>query len=158
MSSRSARRRPLDNRSLFHVPGVSKETRQPSLGQHCHPLMGKESEKVPRAMPDIMVPAYQGWQIIHKAVERKESIQGNLLLEPAMSAHNLAATTYPDRKEALLSQLRTSRATTSLFIIINPLTARVVVAPQMILQKVFSIFPCSPLPSGTCRTPGLSIP
>ena len=43
-------------------------------------------------------------------------------------------------------------------IIINPLTARVVGAPQMILQPVFSIFPCSPLPSGTCRTPGLSIP
>ena len=43
-------------------------------------------------------------------------------------------------------------------IIINPLTARVVGAPQMTLQPVFSIFPCSPLPSGTCRTPGLSIP
>ena len=43
-------------------------------------------------------------------------------------------------------------------IIINPLTKRVVGAPQMILQPVFSIFPCSPLPSGTCRTPGLSIP
>ena len=43
-------------------------------------------------------------------------------------------------------------------IIINPLTARVVGAPQMILQPVFSILPCSPLPSGTCRTPGLSIP
>ena len=43
-------------------------------------------------------------------------------------------------------------------IIINPLTARVVGAQQMILQPVFSIFPCSPLPSGTCRTPGLSIP
>ena len=43
-------------------------------------------------------------------------------------------------------------------IIINPLTASVVGAPQMILQPVFSIFPCSPLPSGTCRTPGLSIP
>ena len=42
-------------------------------------------------------------------------------------------------------------------IIISPLTARVVGAPQMILQPVFSIFPCSPLPSGTCRTPGLSI-
>ena len=41
---------------------------------------------------------------------------------------------------------------------INTLTARVVGAPQMILQPVFSIFPCSPLPSGTCRTPGLSIP
>ena len=25
------------------------------------------------------------------------------------------------------------------------------------LEPVFSIFPCSPLPSGTCRTPGLSI-
>ena len=44
-----------------------------------------------------------------------------------------------------------------LIIIINPLTARIVGAPQMILQPVFSIFPCSPLPSGTCRTPGLSI-
>ena len=45
-----------------------------------------------------------------------------------------------------------------IIIIINPLTARVVGAPQMILQPVFSIVPCSPLPSGTCRTPGLSIP
>ena len=43
-------------------------------------------------------------------------------------------------------------------IIINPLTATVVGAPQMILQPVFSIFPCSPLPSGTCRTSGLSSP
>ena len=43
-----------------------------------------------------------------------------------------------------------------IIIIINPLTARVVLVPQMTLQPVFSIFPCSPLPSGTCRTPGLS--
>ena len=47
---------------------------------------------------------------------------------------------------------------TNIINIINPLTARVVWAPQVILQPVFSIFPCSPLPSGTCRTPGLSIP
>ena len=45
-----------------------------------------------------------------------------------------------------------------IIIIINPLTARVVWVPQMILQPVFFIFPCSPLHSGTCRTPGLSIP
>ena len=32
-----------------------------------------------------------------------------------------------------------------IIIFINPLTARVVEAPQMILQPVFSIFPCSPL-------------
>ena len=43
-------------------------------------------------------------------------------------------------------------------IIINPLTARVVEAPQMISRPVYSILPCSPLPSGTCRTPSLSIP
>ena len=43
-------------------------------------------------------------------------------------------------------------------IIIYPFTARVVGAPQMISQPVSSIFPCSPLPSGICRTPGLSIP
>ena len=40
----------------------------------------------------------------------------------------------------------------------HPFTARVVGAPQIILQPVFSIFPCSPLLFGTCRTPGLSIP
>ena len=42
--------------------------------------------------------------------------------------------------------------------IIYPLTARVNGAPQMISQPVSSVFPCSPLPSGTWRTPGLSIP
>ena len=45
-----------------------------------------------------------------------------------------------------------------IIIIINFLTARVVGAPQIILQPVFSIFSCSPLPSGTCRIQGLSIP
>ena len=44
-----------------------------------------------------------------------------------------------------------------IIIIINPLTARVIGVTQMILQPVFSIFPCSPLPSGTRQTPGLSI-
>ena len=44
-----------------------------------------------------------------------------------------------------------------IIIIIYPLTARVVGAPYMISQQVSSIFACSPLPSGTRRTPGLSI-
>ena len=51
-----------------------------------------------------------------------------------------------------------SGQTCTFIIIINPLTARVVGAPQMVLQPVSSISPCSPLLSGTCRTPGLSIP
>ena len=46
---------------------------------------------------------------------------------------------------------------TIIIIIIYPLTVRVVGVPQMISQPAFSIFPCSPLPSGTCRTQGLSI-
>ena len=45
-----------------------------------------------------------------------------------------------------------------IIIIIYPLTARVTGAPHMISQPVSSIFPCSPLPSGTWQTPGLSIP
>ena len=44
-----------------------------------------------------------------------------------------------------------------IIIIICSLTTRVVGAPHMISQPVSSIFPCSPLPSGTCRTPGLSL-
>ena len=42
--------------------------------------------------------------------------------------------------------------------LIYPLTARVVGAPQMISQPVSSIFPCSPMPSETWGTPGLSSP
>ena len=45
-----------------------------------------------------------------------------------------------------------------MIIIINSWTVRVARAPQMISQPVSSIFPCSPLPSGTLQTPGLSIP
>ena len=45
-----------------------------------------------------------------------------------------------------------------IIITINPLTARVVGEPQIISQTVFSIFPCSPLPSATCPTQGLSVP
>ena len=37
----------------------------------------------------------------------------------------------------------------TIIIIIYPSTARVIEAPQMVLQPVSSIFPCSPLPSGT---------
>ena len=42
--------------------------------------------------------------------------------------------------------------------LIYPSTVRVAGAPQMISQQVSSIFPCSPLPSGTWWTPDLSIP
>ena len=45
-----------------------------------------------------------------------------------------------------------------IIIIIYTLTARIVWAPQMISQPVSSSSLCSPLPSGTWRTPGLSIP
>ena len=44
-----------------------------------------------------------------------------------------------------------------IFFIIYPLSVRVVGTLQMISQPVSSIFPSSPLPSGTWRTPGLSI-
>ena len=44
--------------------------------------------------------------------------------------------------------------TVIIIIIINPLTLRVVGAPEMTLQPVFSIFLCSQLPSGTCQTAG----
>ena len=43
-------------------------------------------------------------------------------------------------------------------IIIYPLIVRVAGTPHMISQPASSIFPCSPLPSGTWWTPGLSIP
>ena len=42
--------------------------------------------------------------------------------------------------------------------LIYPFTARVVGAPRMISQPVSSMFPSSPLPSRTWRTPGLSVP
>ena len=42
--------------------------------------------------------------------------------------------------------------------VIYPLTAGIVGAPQITSKPVSSIFLCSPLPSGTWRTPSLSIP
>ena len=46
----------------------------------------------------------------------------------------------------------------SIISFICPLTVRVIGAPRMISQPVSSIFLYSPMPSGTWRTPGLSIP
>ena len=63
-------------------------------------------------------------------------------------------TGQPTSKSVVMTKLPGSSQ--FIIIIINPLTARVAGAPQMILQPVFSIFPCSPLPSGTWRTPCLN--
>ena len=45
-----------------------------------------------------------------------------------------------------------------IFTFTSPLPTRVLGAPQTTSQPVSSIFLCSPLPSGTWQTPGLSIP
>ena len=60
--------------------------------------------------------------------------------------------------QTLISWTETKTLITIIIIIIYPLTAKVVQAPQMIPQPASSIVPCSPLASGTWRTPGLSIP
>ena len=60
----------------------------------------------------------------------------------------------PSRSRALLY----CKGHMSLSIIIYPLTARVIGSPQMLSKSISSIFPCSQLPSGTWRTPSLSIP
>ena len=45
-----------------------------------------------------------------------------------------------------------------IIVIINPLTARVVGAPQMILQPVFSIFPCLHCPVGLAELQACPFP
>ena len=58
-----------------------------------------------------------------------------------------------------VSAMFASQAKTQLIIIIiYPSTVRVAGAPQMFLQPVSSIFPCSPLPSGTWRTQACPFP
>ena len=62
-----------------------------------------------------------------------------------------------------LDDKRYPRKAYIIIIIIDPLTARVAGAPQMILQPVFSILPCSLLPSGlgdlqACPFPGVVFP
>ena len=68
---------------------------------------------------------------------------------------------YDNQSEGVFhthTHIRRDNMNIIIIIIINPSTARVVGAPQMTLLPVFSIFPCSPLPSRTCQTPGLLIP
>ena len=70
----------------------------------------------------------------------------------------LVRNSFKVKKSKEENVLTDGRRQNTAIIIINPLTARVIGAPQIIWQPVFSIFPCSPLPSRTCRTPSLSIP
>ena len=72
---------------------------------------------------------------------------------------NKASTAYGIEISAETTKLMTNNTSgINIIIITNPLTARAVGAPQMILQPVFSIFSCSSLPSGTCRTPACPFP
>ena len=69
--------------------------------------------------------------------------------------------TVPSELKIDFNVLSTHRVTSGRLLsshFIYPLTARVVWAPQMISQPVSAFLLCSPLPSGTWRTPGLSIP
>ena len=102
------------------------------------------------------------------------SVRGNLV-SATVTLRSRSGVKRPSHNEIRVAvtdvpKLRASSATRSrthitrekimynniIIIIINPLTARVVGAPQMISQPVFSMFPCSPPPSGTCRIPDLS--
>ena len=71
---------------------------------------------------------------------------------------SLTWTTFMVSEKIPIFRFLTSPDTSSIINMTYPLTARVIGAPQMISQPVCSIFPCSPLPSGTWRTPDLSIP
>ena len=63
-----------------------------------------------------------------------------------------------DHKMCLLATQTPSATSSQEEQVLKPFAAGVIGAPGMTSQPVSSVFPCSPLPSGTCRTPGLSIP
>ena len=65
---------------------------------------------------------------------------------------------WSSKKVKVSNLVQLGRPQAKFIIIINPLTMRVVGAPQIISQPVSSIFLISLLPSGTWWTPGLSIP
>ena len=92
--------------------------------------------------------------------ERCKNTEKGMMLGSSKEAYNSlkALTKTQQPKSAVIEHSSGNILTENIIIIIYPLTAKVVGAPQMILQPVFSIFPCSPLPFETCRTPGLSIP
>ena len=62
-----------------------------------------------------------------------------------------------EKREKVKLYLKAAFLFLIIVIIVYLLTVRVTWAAQMISQPVFSIFPCSPLPSGTWQTPDLSI-
>ena len=83
------------------------------------------------------------------------------IFRPCISRKELTFQRPPRLLQCYRKQIRYAHSGSTIHhhhLFIYPLAARVVGAPQMISQPVFPIFPCSPLPSGTCWTPGLSIP
>ena len=86
----------------------------------------------------------------------------NSLCQTESTKHTVYQQITPNREHKMVYQQvmpnRQHRTCIIIIIIIYPLTMRVIGAPQMISQPISSTFPCSPLPSGTWRTPRLSIP
>ena len=85
-----------------------------------------------------------------------------LICQTESTKHTVYQQITPNREHKMVYQQvmpnRQHRTCIIIIIIIYPLTMRVIGAPQMISQPISSTFPCSPLPSGTWRTPRLSIP
>ena len=139
----------------------SSKLKTPATAKAIHPA-GKNWE-VKRTYPTRCQKAKGKVEIVHSAqkvasghcMSKKVPRVGNEILLTCQPRFSLR----PARPSISLTEVTTAIIIIIIIIIIiYPLTARVVGAPQMILRPVFSICPCSPLPSGTCRTPGLSIP
>ena len=106
-----------------------------------------------------MQPLQQRLSLSSEPLQSQHALLHQLISSPETHIHYLRRLTKPTTTNRIkVVTMLSFVIIIIIIIIINPLIARVVGAPQMILQPVFSIFPCSPLSSETWRTPGLSIP
>ena len=106
-------------------------------------LQGKNKNKQKTTMSNPFFSRYAGCQLGHEYSVKFPCFASMLSLEHSTSL-NFSICTFP-LEITILLQIQAFLKFLVLIIIINPLTARVVGAPQMILQPVFSIFPCSAL-------------
>ena len=98
------------------------------------------------------------YHVIKKKKKKKGKLTGLTLHSYIVHSANKLFTRAVFTTKQVHTRTCFARAKFRLISLIYPSTARVVGAPQMISQPVSSIFPCSPLLSGTWQTPGLSIP
>ena len=114
-------------------------------------MAGQHHSYYPVGRPSVRWWRYICWWMLQTAMVNSFILWKNSQPAPEKKRRGKNISVFNWKSCGLCARARCLSGNVLITIIINPSTARVVGAPQMILQPVFSIIPCSPLPLGLAK-------